>query len=81
MFYQIRAVNEGATAVSNVIVSDRIPPFTGLRGTPTVTPSGTLVQPNPAANGYQGEVEANLGTLLPSQSATLSFAIRVDPVN
>lgn len=81
VFYQITAINDGATAVSNVIVSDRIPAYTRLRGTPVASP-GTLTKPTaPIPNPYQGDVEANLGTLPPSQSATLRFAIRVDPVN
>lgn len=80
VFYQVTAINDGAELVNNVVVSDRIPPFTGLFGVPTVS-QGTLAQPNPPTSGYQGNVEANLGTLLPSQSATLNFAIRVDPVN
>lgn len=80
VFYQITAINDGATPVSNVIVSDRIPAYTRLFGTPTVTPQGTLTQPTaPIPSPY--DVEANLGTLPPSQSATLRFAIRVDPVN
>lgn len=80
VFYQVMAINDGAESVSHVVVSDRIPAYTGLFGTPTVS-QGTLIQPSPANNGYQGEVQADLGTLTPSQSATLNFAIRVDPVN
>lgn len=82
VFYQITATNDGATSVNNVVISDRIPAYTRLFGTPTVTPQGTLLQPTaPFSNGYQGDVQADLGTLPPSQSATLNFAIRVDPVN
>lgn len=80
VFYEISAINEGADAVSNVVVTDRIPPYTGLFGVPVVS-QGTLVKPNPVVGGYQGDVEANLGALTPGQSATLRFAIRVDPVN
>lgn len=80
VFYQVTATNDGAEPVNNVVVNDRIPTYTRLFGTPTVS-QGSLIQPSPAINGYQGEVEADLGTLPPSQSATLNFAIRVDPVN
>ena len=80
VFYQVTATNDGADVVNNVVVSDRIPAYTGLFGTPLVS-QGSLLQPSPVTNGYQGEVEADLGTLPPSQSATLNFAIRVDPVN
>lgn len=80
VFYQVTAINDGAESVSSVVVSDRIPAYTGLFGAPTVS-QGALIQPSPATNGYQGEVQADLGTLPPSQSATLNFAIRVDPVN
>lgn len=82
VFYRVTAFNDGAEPVSNVVVSDRIPAYTGLFGTPTVFPQGALTKPTaPITNGYQGDVEASLGTLSPSQSATLQFAIRVDPVN
>lgn len=82
VFYRVTAVNEGAELVNNVVISDRVPSYTGLFGTPTVSPAGTLVAPAlPVSNGYRGEIEANVGTLNPSQSATLNFAIRVDSVN
>lgn len=80
VFYRVTATNDGAEPVNQVVISDRIPAYTGLFGTPLVS-QGSLTQPSPAVNGYQGEVEADLGTLPPSQSATLNFAIRVDPVN
>lgn len=82
VFYRVTAVNEGAELVNNVVISDRVPSYTGLFGIPTVSPAGTLVAPAlPVSNGYRGEIEANVGTLNPSQSATLNFAIRVDSVN
>ena len=81
VLYQITAINDGSHPVSNVIVSDRIPSYTQLRGIP-VASQGSLTKPlMPIPNSYQGDVEASLGTLSPSQSATLQFAIRVDPVN
>jgi uncharacterized repeat protein (TIGR01451 family) len=75
--YQITATNSGATSVSTVVISDNTPANTSYHATVGAsTTLGTVL--NPLA-GLTGTVQAIVGTLLPGQSASMSFGVRINP--
>ena len=75
--YEIVVTNVGTTPVTNVVVSDGTPANTTYNATvPASTSQGTIVTP---ANGAAGAITANVGTLAPGASATITIGIRINP--
>jgi trimeric autotransporter adhesin len=75
--YEIVVTNVGTTPVTSVVVSDGTPANTTYsNAVPASTTQGTIVTP---ANGAAGSITANVGTLAPGQSATITVGIRIDP--
>jgi trimeric autotransporter adhesin len=88
--YRITATNEGTASVSTLVLSDSTPANTRYHdGTAGCT--GTLNTPPAAATtvgttaltsgacGASATFQMSIGTLLPSQSAVVTFGVRIDP--
>jgi trimeric autotransporter adhesin len=73
--YQITVQNLGSADATGVTVSDTTPAFTVLAIAPTTT-VGTITAPTPAV-GAAGSITANIGTLAPSTSAVVTFAVKI----
>ena len=75
VIYRITATNAGAANITSVVVSDATPAFTVYRNVPPAsTTVGSIVAP---ANGTAGTISATVGTLTPSQSAVIIFAVKI----
>ena len=75
--YEIVVTNVGTTPVTNVVVSDATPANTTYsNAVPASTTQGIILTP---ANGAAGTITANVGTLAPGASATITVGIRIDP--
>ena len=78
--YRITATNTTALGITLVFVNDNIPANTRQRnscGAPAcVGCAGAVSSPG---DGLTGLVSANVGPLTPSQSAALTFCVRIDP--
>ena len=75
--YQITVQNVGSANATGVTVSDATPAYTLLSTAPTTT-VGTITPPTPAV-GAAGTVTATVGTLTPSQSAVVTFGVKIQP--
>ena len=84
--YQIKVTNVGAADATSVVVSDATPTYTTLFTAPA-TSSGQIATGAPVVGGT-GSFSANVGTgatasvggtLAAAQSATLSFAVKINP--
>ena len=73
--YQITVQNLGSADATGVTVSDTTPAFTVLAIAPATT-VGTITPPTPAV-GAAGSITATIGTLVPSTSAVVTFAVRI----
>ena len=76
--YRITATNTTAANITNVVINDIIPANTRQRqrcGAPA-TSLGTIASPG---DGHTGTIIATVGPLTPSQSAVLTFCVRIDP--
>lgn len=88
IMYRIVATNEGVSPVTSVVINDTTPSFTTLfdkvAGTPvTVTTSTTPAVtggtvPIKPTDGTAGALQANVGTLNGTQSATFTFSVKID---
>jgi len=75
IIYRITATNAGTSNITGVSVSDATPAFTVYRNIPPAsTTVGTIVAPT---NGTAGTITATVGTLTPSQSAVIIFAVKI----
>jgi uncharacterized repeat protein (TIGR01451 family) len=75
VLYRLTATNAGASNITSVVVSDATPAFTLYRNIPPAsTTVGAIVAP---ANGTAGTITATVGTLTPSQSAVIIFAVKI----
>ncbi len=75
VIYRITATNAGTSNITSVVVSDATPAFTVYRNVPPAsTTVGSIVAP---ANGTAGTVSATVGTLTPTQSAVIIFAVKI----
>ena len=75
VLYRITATNAGAANITSVVVSDATPAFTVYRNVPPAsTTVGSIVAP---ANGTAGTISATVGTLTPTQSAVIIFAVKI----
>ena len=78
--YRITATNTTALGITVVFVNDNIPANTRQRnscGAPACTGcTGLVASPG---DGLTGVISANVGPLTPSQSAVLTFCVRIDP--
>jgi len=78
VLYRVVMTNLGLNNVTNVIVSDAIPSYTTFfnGGFGVSTDRGSVIsQP---ADGGRGTVVVNVGTLVPGQSATVDFSVKID---
>lgn len=86
IMYRIVATNEGVSPVTSVLINDTTPSFTTLfdkvvggtvttATTPVVT-GGTV--PTKPADGAAGALQADVGTLNGTQSATFTFSVKID---
>lgn len=74
VLYQITVTNVGSADATSVVVSDVTPTYTTLK-TAAATTVGTATSP---AVGATGAVTATVGTLTPSQSAVVTFSVKID---
>jgi uncharacterized repeat protein (TIGR01451 family) len=75
VIYRITATNAGTSNITSVVVSDATPAFTVYRNVPPAsTTVGSIVAP---ANGTAGTISATVGTLTPTQSAVIIFAVKI----
>jgi trimeric autotransporter adhesin len=72
--YQITVQNVGAANATGVTVSDTTPAYTLLNTVPATT-LGTITS-TPAV-GAAGSITATIGTLTPSQSAVITFRVKI----
>ncbi|MDB6060174.1 MAG: hypothetical protein JWM78_277 [Verrucomicrobiaceae bacterium] len=75
--YQITATNVGSSDVTAVIISNATPANTKYHATVAATTSRGSVT-TPSANTV-GTVQATVGTLTPTQTAVLTYGVRIDP--
>ena len=80
VFYRITATNVGSIDATSVVVSDLTPTFTTINTTATVkigaaAAIAATVTPAVAATGA---ISASIGTLLPAQTAVLTFSVKLD---
>lgn len=76
--YQITGQNTTAANVTLVVINDNIPANTRQHnacGAPATT-VGTVTSPG---DGATGTISATVGPLTPSQTATVTFCVRIDP--
>ena len=76
--YRITGTNTSAANVTLVVINDNIPANTRQRnscGAPATT-VGTITSPG---DGNTGTISATVGPLTPSQSAVVTFCVRIDP--
>jgi uncharacterized repeat protein (TIGR01451 family) len=76
VLYQITVTNVGSADATAVVVSDATPSYTVL-STAAVTSFGTIGAGAPAV-GAAGTITANVGTLVPAQSAVLTFGVKIN---
>ena len=72
--YQITVTNVGAANATTVVVSDATPTYTKLEQLAATT-VGSVTGP---AVGTAGAISAAVGTLIPGQSAVVTFSVRID---
>lgn len=80
VYYRITATNVGSADATSVIVSDVTPTYTTINTTATMkvgTAAATAVTATPAV-GAAGSITANIGTLVPTQSAVVTFSVKLD---
>lgn len=78
--YQVVATNLGASNITSVVISDATPTYTTLRGTTVPTCSTGTAAPSVGSTSYSGPVSCTLSSpLLPGNSVTLVFHVRIDP--
>lgn len=75
--YQITVQNVGSASATGVTVSDATPAYTILSTLPATT-AGVITPPTPAV-GAAGTITATIGTLAPSQSAVVTFGVKIQP--
>ncbi|HNP01448.1 MAG TPA: hypothetical protein PKN43_01555, partial [Agitococcus sp.] len=89
IMYRIVATNEGVSPVTSVLINDTTPSFTTLfdkvvggtvttATTPVVTGGTVNTVPTKPADGAAGALQANVGTLNGTQSATFTFSVKID---
>jgi uncharacterized repeat protein (TIGR01451 family) len=82
LFYDVVATNEGAAPVTNVTVSDSVPPYTALNGAQPAVQcvstglTGTAV--TYAASGTSVSCGSAANTLAPGGTVSLNFVVRID---
>lgn len=76
VMYQITVTNVGSANATSVVVSDATPSYTVL-STAAATSVGTIGAGAPGV-GAAGTITANVGTLAPSQSAVLTFGVKIN---
>jgi trimeric autotransporter adhesin len=80
--YRITAINDGTTSVSTLVVSDSTPAQTAYHQGPSAATAASTTLGNitsAPANGTTGTVQATIPTLAPSQTAVVTFGVRINP--
>lgn len=75
--YEITATNAGGSDITSLVISDATPVNTTYHA--TVAAASTVGSVSAPANGAVGTVAATVGTLTPTQTAVLTFGVRIDP--
>jgi len=90
IFYRIVVRNTGAAPVTNVVINDGTPTSTTYEDGDGTTPGPneaaaftkdggtTYVAGSTPGDGNSGLVTFNVGNLLPGQTATATFSVRID---
>jgi trimeric autotransporter adhesin len=81
VLYQITVTNVGSANATTVVVSDSTPAYSTLSSASSSAPAttvGTIAAGAPAGGGT-GPLSANVGTLIPGQSAVLTFGVKITP--
>ena len=83
IIYQVTAINQGASPVSNMIISDTVPSNTTMTGAtqPTNQCISTGITGSAVAyavNGLNLSCGSIANTVAPNGSATLTFAVKVN---
>jgi uncharacterized repeat protein (TIGR01451 family) len=82
--YRIEALNQGSASATSVTIKDTIPSFTTLTECTAsacaiaVTPAGTSAISQQPAEGATGNLVTTHGDLLPGQSASMEFTVKID---
>jgi len=71
--YEITATNTGATDVGTLIMRDTIPAYTSFHSAPGST-TGAVIAP---IVNLLGTLSANIGTMTPGQSSTMTFGVKI----
>ncbi|NMM09458.1 MAG: DUF11 domain-containing protein [Polaromonas sp.] len=74
VLYQITVTNVGSANATSVVVSDSTPSYTSMKGL-AATSLGTVTAPG---DGTTGSISATIGILTPSQSAVVTFGVKID---
>ncbi len=78
--YRVTATNDGTADVTSLVVSDATPAnttyHTGGGTAPAASTVGVVTAP---ALATAGTVQVTIATLVPAQSAVLTFGVRIDP--
>ena len=74
VLYQLTVSNLGAADATSVVVSDSTPTYT-LLSTAAATSVGTVTGP---AVGAAGTVSATIATLVPGQTALITFGVKIN---
>ena len=81
--YRITATNTGTSPARTVVIRDTTPGYTTYTEcaasacAPVLTPAAAAMTSAPA-DGTNGALESSHGDLMPGQSATLTFTVRID---
>ena len=78
--YRITAINDGTANANTLVISDATPAqttyHTGGGTAAAATTVGTITAP---ANGTTGTIQASIPVLTPTQSAVVTFGVRINP--
>lgn len=82
IYYNVRAVNEGSTPVSNLTIYDRVPSYTTLSAiqpaVKCVATNNTGTMPTFSANGSEISCGSASSTLNPLGTVTLDYSVVID---
>lgn len=77
--YEILGTNTGSASITSLVINDTTPNFTTYfdcsGGCPASTTVGSIVPP---VNGTNGTVVVNVGSLAPTGTVTVIFAVKID---
>lgn len=77
VWYRITATNVGSADATLIVLSDSTPTFTAINTAPTTTVGTIAALPVAPIVGASGSFSVDIGTLTPSQSAVVTFSVRI----